>query len=167
MPTAVESIAKLGAVLVQLPQASASHVIFEPNDNIGGRSSGAGHLPAVQRSHHSGQPNALPAVQSESYLIGLLRPVLPAIGSALQKTLPANAKNIEVSGIGTTPGIIAILIGLLRSHGYHATIASCDGSVRPGFSGPTAVLRAAGSPIVGNLFLQQVASAHASATYDN
>lgn len=167
MPAAVESIAKLGAVLVHLPQAPASHIIFEPNDDvghIGGRSSTVGLLPAVQKGHHAPSHNALPQVQSYASLIGLLRPALPDIASALQKVLPANQKNLEVLGVGTEAGIIAVLIGLLRTHGYHATIASCDGSVRPGFSGPTAVLRARGNSTCG-VFLQQVASAVAGSAY--
>ena len=140
MPTAVESIAKLGAVLVQLPQTPVSHVIFEPND-FGGRNS------------------LLPAVQSQGMLIGLLRSAMPQISQALHKTLPAVQRQVEIHGVGTSPGIIAILIGLLRDAGYSAHIASCDGSVRPGFSGPTAVIRAVGGNLVGSQFLQQVAAA--------
>lgn len=145
MPTAVESYAKLGAVLVHLPQTPASHVVFEPNNNagnIGGRSS-----------------ELLPAVQTQR-LIGLLRPAAQDASAALAKVLPASQKMIEVIGLGTSQGIIAILIGLLRDRGFHATIASCDGSVRPGFPGPSAVLRAHGGAVAGQ-FLQQLAAARA------
>lgn len=137
MPTTVESIAKLGAVLVQLPHAPASRVIFEPND-FGGRNS------------------LLPAVQSQGMLIGLLRSSMPQITQALHQTLPAVQRQLEIFGVGTSPGIIAVLIGLLRDAGYSAHIASCDGSVRPGFSAPTAVIRAVGGNLVASQFLQQV-----------
>ena len=140
MPTAVETIAKLGAVLVQLPQAPASRVIFEPND-FGGRNS------------------LLPAVQSQGMLIGLLRSSLPQITQALHQTLPAMQRQLEIFGVGTSPGMIAVLIGLLRDAGYSAHIASCDGSVRPGFSAPTAVIRAVGGNLVASQFLQQVGAA--------
>ena len=103
---------------------------------------------------------------SHSYLIGLLLPAVHDITNAIQKVLPPNQKSIEVIGIGTSPGIIAILIGLLRARGYQATMHSCDGSVRPGFSGPAALLRAHGSSTVAGQFLQQVASASAASAFD-
>ena len=137
MSIAVESIPKLGAVLVQLPQVPVSRVIFEPND-FGGRNS------------------LLPAVQSQGMLIGLLRSSMPQISQELHQTLSAAHRQLEVFGVGTSPGIIAILIGLLRDAGYSGHIASCDGSVRPGFSGPTAVIRAVGGNLVASQFLQQV-----------
>ena len=129
MPTTVNSIAKLGAVLVKLPPT------FEPNDSIGGRSSGL-----------------LPAVQSQ------LRTQMPQISAALHATLPA-VQLLDVFGVGTSPGIIAILIGLLRDKGFQANLALCDGSVRPGFSGPSAVFRAAGGSPVGVQFIQKVGAA--------
>ena len=223
MPTAVESYAKLGAVLVYLPQTPTTHLTVDPNINpseIGGRNSRAFHQPVHHghvnpianddattiggRSGHSGaqafhqaaqhtnsqigcqtmapsgstthatnfllpavQTNPMSSGQSHSYLIGLLLPAVHDISAALQKVLPSHQKSIEVIGIGTSPDVLSVLIGLLRAQGFHATIASCDGSVRPGFSGPTAVLRAHGSSVVGGLFLQQVASAHAGAPYGN
>jgi len=146
MPTAVESIASLGAVLVQLPPAAPAHNVSnnEPT-TIGGRSSVAG--------------NFKPSGPSDSYLIGLLLPAVHDISVALQNAIPKSQKLIQILGVGTQPHIIAILIGLLKAQGFHATMASCDGSVRTGFSGPTAVLRAQGGGVVPNKFLQEVAAA--------
>src|SRR5258708_2205813 len=126
MQTAVEWTEKLGAVLVQLPQTPANHVAFEPNNfgGLGGR---------------SGSPSELvPAVRSQ--LIGLLRPAMPTVFDALHKTIP-NEKHLHVLGVGTDRGTLAVLIGLLRAQGFQVEINFCDGSVRQGFAGPTAVLR--------------------------
>lgn len=196
MPTAVESYAKLSAVLVYLPQTPATHLIVDPNNDfgqIGGRNGRAlhqtvhhGHVAQINgddatliggRSGHTGKPihktvtahasdyllpavqgNMLPAASSNAYLIGLLLPAVHDIGNALREVLQPNQKMIEVLGIGTQPSVLAVLIGLLRAQGFHGTIASCDGSVRPGFLGPTAVLRAHGGAVAGQ-FLQQLATA--------
>ena len=150
MPTAVESIGALGAVLVQLPQAPASQA--DKGFEYGGRQ--GFEYGGRQGFEYGGFRSG--AQGSDQILVGLLRPSLPQIEAVLQKTLPPNQRMVEIMGIGTTPGIIAILIGLLRSAGYLATIASCDGSVRPGFHGPTAILRAQGGTTPA-LFVQQVA----------
>ena len=206
MPTAVESIASLGAVLVQLPKAPASHVTFEPGNDpgqIGGRNGHPDAKALVNKTAHHGhapisslgdseyiggrssvgsmqfhpkpsahnaatpfssdhsvaavQGNLVPAGQSPAFLMSLLLPAVHDIGTALQKVLPANQKMIEVLGIGTNHETLAVLIGLLRQAGFHANIVLCDGSVRPGFSGPTAILRAHGGAVPGQ-FLQQVAA---------
>jgi len=86
--------------------------------------------------------------------------LLPAIGTALQGVIPPTQKALEAIGIGTDEHTLAILIGLLRSQGYHVTIASCDGSVRQGFSGPAAVLRAhSHNGVLPAVFVQQVGAA--------
>ncbi len=187
MPTAVESYAKLGAVLVYLPQTPATHLIVDPSNDfgqIGGRNGRAlhqtvhhGHVAPINaddenyiggRSGHAGSAihktetahssDFLLSASSNAYLIGLLLPAVRDIGDALRKVLKPNQKMIEVLGIGTQPSVIATLIGLLRAQGFHGTIASCDGSVRPGFPGPTAILRAHGG-VVAAQFVQQLAAA--------
>ncbi|HEY3741219.1 MAG TPA: hypothetical protein VGL53_15320 [Bryobacteraceae bacterium] len=146
MPTAVELIANLGAVVVQLP-APATHTrntVADDASHIGGRSS-------VSSQIHSSKTAANdPAAQ--------LKPSMASIGSALQGALPTNQKMVEALGMGTDHNTLTALIGLLKTQGYHATIASCTASVRPGFSGPTAVLRAH-SGAVASVFLQQVGAA--------
>jgi hypothetical protein len=155
MPTAVESIANLGAVLVPLP-AVATHTInlapSEPN-LIGGRSSVGSAVFSVPAGHASGKK--APVTEDPA---NELRPLLPSISSALRTTLSGNPKTLDILGVGTDNQVINALIGLLKTQGFHATISYCDGSVRSGFSGPTAVLRAHGG-VVPVLFLQQVGSA--------
>ena len=135
-----------------------SHLVITENTDthIGGRSALAGSsLPAVQDQALSRTHNTLlPAVQDPA---ASLRALLPGIGAALQKSIPSGQRALEAIGIGTDPQTLGILIGLLRTQGFHVTMAFCDGSVRPGFSGPTAVLRAHGSTTVGH-FLQQLSS---------
>lgn len=115
-------------------------------------------LPAVQGNFIPGGGGlARVSKSSYSYLIGLLIPAVRDICVALDKVLPPNQKVIEVIGMGTDRGTLNVLIGLLGQAGFHATIASCDGSVRQGFTGPTAVLRAQGGDARGQ-FLQQLGS---------
>ncbi len=217
MPTAVESYAKLGAVVVQLPNLPAPAIqVMDPgaasipgrngtaaitafqhhvaaanpdNETIGGRS-GVGALPVVhphqpvhRAVHHpthlvssnneviGGRTGLAPvatfhpaqaagrsllsAVQNEELL---LRPLVPQIGAALQAAIPQpGQKMLEAIGVGTNSHTLGVLIRLLRNQGFHVTIASCDGSVRPGFAGPTAILRAHGGATAGQ-FLQQLSS---------
>ena len=160
MPTAVEFIEKLGAVLVQLPKAAAPHITsFLPGDDfthIGGRSG----LGALKMHHSTHAPNQLPAVQNQhDNVIEQLRPALPSITSAIQKVIP-NQKSLHVIGVNTSTETLAVLIGLLRAQGFQVNIQFCDGSVRQGFSGPTAVIHGGDAhSLLPAVFLQQVGSA--------
>ena len=132
-------------------------VHFAPSNNIdsptiGGRSGVGGLLPAVQ--HHP-VPISRDLPQTESTTLSQL---LPEINAALQSTLPQGHHTLEAIGVGTDLHSLGVLIGLLRTQGYHVTVASCDGSVRPGFAGPSAILRHHGGAVLGQ-FLQQLASA--------
>ena len=109
-------------------------------------------------SGHVAPTSSIPAVQDQSRVIGTLRAEIHSISGALQKSHISQGQMLEVFGIGTDVYTLGVLIGLLQTQGYHATIASCDGSVRPGFHSSTAVIRGQGGP-VGNQFLQEVGEA--------
>ena len=118
---------------------------------IGGRTD---LLPAVQHNHVSNRTvNIEPTA---------LQHLLPQINAALQAVIPQAHHTLEAIGVGTDAHTLGILIGLLRTQGYHVTVASCDGperrGFRTGFTGPIAILRGHGGATVGQ-FLQQVASA--------
>ena len=140
-----------------------------PNDSgvIGGRS-GTGAL--TSHVHQAGRTGLLPAVQDNHHASNrtghiTLQPLLPQINAALQTAIPQAHHTLEAIGVGTDAHTLGILIGLLRTQGYHVTIASCESSVstslRTGFTGPTAILRGHGGAPIGQ-FLQQVASARVS-----
>lgn len=155
MPTAVELLANLGAVVVQLP-APATHTSNTASDDashIGGRTS-----VSSQMITHSKKTAASNTTSTNDDPATQLKQSMATIGSALQTALPTNQKMVEALGIGTDHNTLTVLIGLLKTQGYHVTIASCTASVRPGFAGPTAVLRAHSGSVSG-VFLQQVGAA--------
>jgi hypothetical protein len=156
MPTAVESIASLGAVVVQL-SSSSSHIITGDNwlqgamapstQSLGTRDMASG-LPTGQRMH---KPCATMAPSD-------LRPDVQKISAALKKTLPANQKMIDALGVGTDMPTLHALIELLKTEGYYANVAYFDSSALHGFPKPVAVLRSHGGS-VPTVFLHQVAAA--------
>ena len=117
-------------------------------------------VPAVQDVHQAANRTASttqPTAAQDARLNGILRGSIHAITDALQKTV-TQGQMLEVIGFGTDAETLGVLIGLLKTQGYHVTIASCDGSVRPGFPLHTAVLRCQGGAVAGQ-FLQELAAA--------
>ena len=162
MPTAVELVANLGAVIVTLPTYTAPddwEFSAAPASALGGRSS------AVQQQVLLSRPdNATGMSTGKRQHIEIesqLRPMISQIGAALAKALPANEKMVELLGVGTHFQVLSVLMDLLRTQGFHATVAFCDGSVRFGFSGPTAVVRGPGG-VVPRVFLQKLSAAKGS-----
>ena len=163
MPAAVELIADLNAVVVSLPVPSPPDdwEFTNATPNLGGRSSVSSPLPA--RFDTPGAVNGMTSGKPRhSDIEGELRPMIPSIGTALGKALPANERMIEVLGVGTGRQVLGVLINLLKTQGFHGITVFCDGSVRFGFSGPTAVLRGHGG-IVPGVFLRKVAAALSTA----
>lgn len=158
MPTAVESIASLKAVVVQLSQSSSHTTTVGDNWLFGTRDMASG-LPTGQRMHKPYMSTPEPLVGQRMHKPTMMSPSdLTKVSSALQKILPANQRMIEAIGVGTDMETLHSLIDSLKAEGYHATISYFDASPRHGFSKPTAVLRAHGGA-VPTVFLQQVASA--------